>query len=142
MLLILSFVLIVINVSCATRAVDDFAKLKTGMEKSEVLEIVGDPTYKVRRKGQDRWTWVYYDQNLKQQSEVHFDEGKAVYVGAKPSPEVSADQQDAANELANLELEKKYRSDREAARDNLRNYEEANSPTGADSVAPTYEPVR
>lgn len=127
---------------CVTKPSEDFAKLKPGMEKSEVLEIMGDPHYKVRRGGQDRWTWVYYDQNSKQESEVRFDQGKAVYVGAKPKPELTAEERDFANEKANLEIEKQFQAEREAARDNLPNYEDEVKGSGADSYVPKYEPVR
>ena len=103
---------------------------------------MGDPTYKVRRKGQDRWTWVYFDKNTKQESEVHFDNGNAVYVGAKAKPEVSAEDRDKANELANAEIEKAFNESRSNARENLPKYEEEMRGSGTDSYVPSYEPVR
>ncbi len=140
--LVLLFAFLLLVTGCVSLPSDDFAKLKPGMEKSEVLEVMGNPTYKVRRKGQDRWTWVYYDKNEKLQSEVHFDDGKAVYVGGKPKPELSAEERDSANEQANLEIEKQFNAEREAARDNLPNYEDEVRGSGSDGYIPTYQPVQ
>ena len=131
-----------ILVGCASTPASDFARVKPGMDKSEVLGVMGDPTYKVRRKGQDRWTWVYFDKNTKQESEVHFDNGNAVYVGAKAKPEVSAEDRDKANELANAEIEKAFNESRSNARENLPKYEEEMRGSGTDSYVPSYEPVR
>lgn len=127
---------------CVSKPADDFAKVKPGMDKGEVLGIMGDPTYKVRRKGQDRWTWVYYDKDVRQESDVHFADGNAVYIGAKMKPEMSAEERDQANEQANAEIEKAFNESRNSARENLPKYEEEMRGSGTDSYVPTYEPVR
>lgn len=142
MMRIFPLVLAVSLGACASKPADDFAKLKPGMDKGEVLGIMGDPTYKVRRKGQDRWTWVYFDNTGKKEDSVHFQDGNAVFVGAKPNPEVSAEERDQANEQANIEIEKLFNAERDAARNNLPKYEEEIKGSGTDSYVPSYEPVR
>lgn len=138
----LLFTFLFLLASCVTKPADDFAKLKPGMDKGQVLEIMGDPTYKNRRRGQDHWTWVYFDDTGKKEDSVHFEDGSAIYIGAKAKPEVSAEDRDKANEQANMEIEKLFNAEREAARNNLPKYEEEIKGSGTDSYVPSYEPVR
>lgn len=126
---------------CSTNPVDDWAQVKPGMDKHEVLEIMGNPTRTQRLRGNDRWTYVFYDQNSKKSKVVEFSDGAATYVGDKPSPVISAEDQDVINETTNAALTKKLQKQREEADKALEDFEKANTP-GADSTVPQYEPVR
>lgn len=90
--------------SCQSSPVKQFSKLHDGMEKTEVLDIMGPPRTVTRMHGKDRWIYVYYDNEVRQEKEVHFQDGKAVYVGDswKPTPDQTAESKDKKNE----ELEK------------------------------------
>ncbi len=91
--------------ACQTKMFDEYRKLRPGMEKDDVLEVMGSPQRTQRFHGKDRWTYVFYDDKLRQEKEVQFFEGNAVYVGDPWQPEVSAAQADANNEASNKVLE-------------------------------------
>lgn len=93
------------------------------MEKGDVLDIMGDPQRKARVKGADRWTYVFYDEKTRTEKEVHFVDGKAVYVGDYVPPKVSAEERDRQNEESNFEIEKRLARQREEASSNLQRYE-------------------
>lgn len=118
-----------------------FEKVKPGMEKPEVLDIVGSPDRRQRWHGMDRWTYIYFEKDRREEKEIHFDEGKATYVGARVAPEISAEEQDTMNDDANRAVQ-------------ARAAEQRNSPTriiidnemlqGVDSQStpPQFDPVR
>lgn len=120
-----------------------FAKLKPGMEKSQVLDVMGGPDRTQRWRGMDRWTYIFYETDLRNEREIHFAEGKAVYLGAPYHSEVSAEQQDLLHEASNREVEERVLRKREEAHRNLENYE--NEIRGTESnpaIVPQFEPVQ
>lgn len=124
--------------ACQTRAAKDFARIKTGMEKVDVIDIMGDPQRKIRRKGVDRWTYIYYDERVRNENEVHFDQGVATYVGPYVPPDVSAEERDRRNDAENRELEKRYAERRTEAQGNLERYQEE---VETERAAPQYQPI-
>ena len=88
--------------SCQTARHKEFAGIKPGMEKDLVIEQAGGPNVSRRFHGKDRWLYNYTSTpDGPQTKEVHFENGRAVYVGAKVIPKVSADEQDRLNDQSN-----------------------------------------
>ncbi len=102
---------------CQTAPLDKFPEVKKGMRKDQVIELVGGPKLSRRWKGRDRWTYIFFDDNVEEVKEVVFKEGKVIYVGDRVPPKTTAEQQDLANEQANSAVaaeELKIRKDLEA----------------------------
>lgn len=81
---------------------DDIAKVQQNMEKTEVLRLVGPPRFQRRWQGKDRWTYLIYHKREKglvegQKKEIHFLDGKVVYIGEPVAEQVTAAQQDELN---------------------------------------------
>lgn len=88
--------------SCTTPRQSGFEKIKIGMDKSSVLDIAGSPNKTQRWQGKDRWTYTYLLSDTNAEiKEIHFEEGRVVYVGGKVYPAVSAAEQDRRNEAQN-----------------------------------------
>lgn len=129
--------------ACATNMPKQFANLKVGMEKDEILALMDSPQRTQRWKGQDRWTYIIYDdQNNRTEKEVHFENGKAVYLGDPQVPVVSAVQKDQINQDANAELEALYKKQRIEQQKAFPAYEE--SVKGSDQIryVPQFEPIQ
>lgn len=142
-ILVTSVLAILVNAGCQTHMGADFQKLKVGMEKPEVVDIMGSPQRTQRWRGLDRWTYIYYEREMREEKEVHFDQGKASYVGAKYVPPVSAEQQDAINEASNREVEERVRRNREEAARQLENYEgELQGTESNPGYVPVFDPVQ
>jgi outer membrane protein assembly factor BamE len=113
----LTFLLsVAFSLGCQTNEIKAFSSLQPGMDKGQVISIMGSPQVSDRIHGRDRWTYVFYHDELKHVKEVQFTEGKSTYIGDPPAPEVSATEQDAKNAAANKELETAARDLREQNR--------------------------
>jgi hypothetical protein len=94
--------------SCQTPRYKEFGGVKEGMEKDLVLDQAGGPNISRRWHGKDRWIYNYTaTPEGPQTREIHFDNGRAVYVGKKVVPAVSAEEQDRINEQSNAEEDKR-----------------------------------
>lgn len=127
---------------CQTLPADDFERLKPGMDKNEVLEIMGNPQRSERWHGMDRWTYIFFDTSKRQEKEVHFSQGKAVYIGGRYVPPVTAAEQDTIFENENRELEKAWAERREQIRNQYQNYENEVRGTGDVRYVPQFEPIK
>lgn len=129
--------------SCATNMSQQFARIQVGMEKDQVLALMDSPQRTQRWKGQDHWTYIFYDKDIRQEKEVHFDLGKAVYVGDHQEPAISAENKDQKNESSNSELEALYKSQLEESRKAYPQFEESAKGSSADSIryVPQYQPI-
>ena len=88
--------------ACQTPRYKEFSNVKPGMEKDLVLDVAGNPSVARRWNGKDRWIYYYVQTpDGPQTREVHFQDGKAVYVGTKVVPDVSAEEQDHLNDESN-----------------------------------------
>lgn len=102
--------------ACQTSRVKEFEEVHSGMSKSEVLSAIGGPVRMQRWHGRDRWEYRIYDSLSSNPGheivrEVHFEDGKATYVGAAIKPAVSAEDQDRFNENYNRDSDARDRED-------------------------------
>lgn len=98
--------------SCQTPRYKEFSSVKQGMEKDLVLEAAGNPTIARRWNGKDRWIYHYLKTpDGPQTREVHFQDGRAVYVGTKVVPDVSAEDQDRLNDESNEQEQKRMEAE-------------------------------
>ena len=83
------------------------------MDKSTVIETAGGPNISERWHGKDRWIYLYRDGSYENHDirEVHFEEGRAVYVGGRFVPKVSAAEQDKLNEESNTAELRRWREE-------------------------------
>lgn len=127
---------------CQTSMLKVYNKISLGMEKDDVLELMGSPQRTQRFHGKDRWTYVFYDTKVRYEKEVQFFEGNAIYVGDKWEPEVTAAQVDAKNEASNKALEdeslRKYQENPQA----YSNYEKEVRGTDKVRYVPSFKPVQ
>ncbi len=87
--LLFLFILLLGIGACQTAPVERFDKIKPGMTKAEVLEVMGGPRQSRRWRGLDRWTYWLFENNEKRIREVIFENGKSIYVGPPIKPEFS-----------------------------------------------------
>jgi hypothetical protein len=89
-------------VGCQTPRHVEFQQVRQGMEKDLVIEAAGGPEKSRRWQGKDRWIYEFSETPEGPQTrEVHFEDGRAVYVGTKIPPVISAEEQDRINEKEN-----------------------------------------
>jgi outer membrane protein assembly factor BamE len=127
---------------CQSSPLKDYQSLHPGMEKNDVLGIMGSPQRTERFHGKDRWTYVFYDNNLRFEKEIQFFEGNAVYLGDPWQPQVSAIEVDAKNEALNKAVEedliKKYEGNPAA----YSKYESDIRGTDKVRYVPQFQPLR
>jgi len=89
--------------SCQTNMLKQFSRVEKGMDKNDVMELMGSPVTSTRFHGKDRWMYVMYEDNVRYEREVHFNNNSADYVGEpwQAVPEKKADVVDAKNENYN-----------------------------------------
>lgn len=141
-LFILSSMLLLVGLGCATDQKAQFEKVKIGMEKGEVLNLLDSPQRTQRWHGMDRWTYIFYQDDQRLEKEVHFMEGKAQYAGDVYQPQVSAEAQDQINEASNKELEAQLQAKQAETRKAFSDYEAQSK--GADTIryVPQFAPVQ
>lgn len=144
--LFLAFISAFLFLGCATEMGQQFEKVKVGMDKDDVLEIMDSPQRTQRWKGMDRWTYIFYQQDNRIEKEVHFQEGKAAYVGDKYLPAVSAEEQDAINEASNKEVEALAAASAAArsaeVKKDYQDYEQRSKGEDTIRFVPSFEPVQ
>ena len=111
-------------VGCQTNQLRAFEKVKTGMDKSEVLELMGGPTGSFRRNSLDRWRYQFYNDKQLYLKEIQFKEGKVFYFGDAVVSTGAAEQDDSKNEVSNAEVETNLKKTKEEAKQDLFKYEE------------------
>lgn len=127
--------------ACQTNELKAYEKLKVGMDKDDVLGIMGNPTRTQRWQGKDRWTYRFYHDDAAYLREVHFEDSKAVYVGDVVQAPVSAADQDAKNEAENKALEEQYQAAKAKQRQSLGSYEDEITGSNEIRTVPHFEPV-
>lgn len=80
---------------CSTPQSQALRKVEVGMDKSDVLEIMGNPSRKTREHGLDRWTYeirpIHTEDKLgPEKTYIFFSEGKVSYVGPAENPQPAA----------------------------------------------------
>ncbi len=78
-------------------------KVSGGMDKDEVLDVMGNPQLTKRRQSQDIWQYYFYEGDNRTIKEVHFKDGKVIYKGdpAAPKSNQTAKAIDERNSRAN-----------------------------------------
>lgn len=130
--------------ACQTSMLKQFNEVSPGMEKDDVLGLMGSPQRAQRFHGKDKWTYIFYDKRIRFEKEVQFFEGNAIYVGevSQPPVEQSAAVVDARNEASNKALDEIIAKETTA---NRKAYDAYESQTrGEDKVryVPQFEPLQ
>lgn len=140
MAFLIAIPLFFVLVGCQTNQIRQFSKLKPGMDKGQVLEVMGSPQSTRRFKGHDEWTYKFFEGDQEHLKEVHFEYGKAVYIGDQAKPAVSAEETDKRNQDAELAAI----NDQASKKANLRKeVEEFDKKKGEDELqfAPEFKPL-
>lgn len=129
--------------ACQTSMVKQWESIKPGMEKNDVLTLMGSPHQTQRFHGKDRWFYNFYDSQIRFQKEVQFFDGSAVYIGDvwQPAIEQSAAIQDSQNFEKEKQLEIKISKDAEVHRTNYEAYESQTKGVDRVRYLPTFEPI-
>lgn len=131
----------VVIAGCQTSQVNQFSKVQNGMDKSQVLELVGSPQSKIRRNGIDRWTYTFFENEEWHSKDVQLDQGLVVYVGPRMPEPVSAAEQDKINDDHNAELDKKDEERKRQSQKAFSDYESEISAPKSIRYAPIYTPI-
>ena len=67
---------------CATPAHQNLEKLQPGMDKTQVLDLAGNPKRTVRQNDSDLWTFVYYIGGRHYEKDVRFSNGHVASISA------------------------------------------------------------
>ena len=126
-------------VACNTLRGRHFDEVHVGMEKDQILNLVGGPDASFRWQGKDRWVYRFKDENATTVKEVHFADGKAVYVGEPPKPEVTAEMQDKQNDEKNKAAEAKEKSEIKARKNEVDTGLDEVPSFNIKKIAPTFE---
>lgn len=130
--------------ACQTSMLKQFNEISPGMEKDDVLDLMGSPNQAQRFHGKDKWTYVFYDKRIRFEKEIQFFEGNAIYVGeiTQPPVEQSAIAVDARNESTNKALNEMMMKETTANRKAYDAYEAQTR--GEDKVRyiPQFEPLQ
>jgi outer membrane protein assembly factor BamE len=111
--------------SCQGKPLRLFDKVKPGMEKADVIEIMETPWATTRLHGKDRWIYVFYEDGVRYEKEVHFLNGAAVYVGDtwKPVPEKVAETVDKKKDEDEVKFAEESKKAKEENKNAFSNYE-------------------
>jgi outer membrane protein assembly factor BamE (lipoprotein component of BamABCDE complex) len=102
--IILSLIGLFLLISCQTPSeVFYFKKLRLGMEKGEIVELLGVPVRKERKSQRDWWYYTFYEEGLRFDRMVVFENGKVIYAGrvTKKKGNQSAIEEDELNQKTN-----------------------------------------
>ncbi|WP_413291876.1 outer membrane protein assembly factor BamE [Bdellovibrio sp. HCB185ZH] len=147
MLRLMSVPIVVIGLftsACQTSMLKQFESIKPGMEKDDVLDLMGSPNQTQRVSGKDRWYYTFYDKRIRFQKEVQFVDGAAIYIGEvyQPPADQTAVAIDTRNESRNKQIDEEIKKE---VQENRKAYDAYESQTkGTDKVryVPQFEPIR
>ena len=63
-------------IGCSSPTKDIREKVAKGMDKDDVLQVLGNPTRSKRVRGADRWSYDQYNNDKKTTTHVYFKSGK------------------------------------------------------------------
>jgi outer membrane protein assembly factor BamE len=129
---------------CQTNMKKAFEEIQPGMDKGQVLEIIGGPRAVTRFHGKDRWFISFYHQGTLYEREVHFTDGKATYVGAPYEPPVdqSAAAVDKKNQETNDQIFKELTETRGQMGQAAQDYEDKVKGNDKVRYVPEFQPVQ
>lgn len=72
---------------CSTPQVkrQELERIHVGMDKGQVLELVGNPKRTFHTEGRDHWTYQFYEYNREMLQQVEFRDGHVVKIGQPSS---------------------------------------------------------
>lgn len=110
---------------CQTSLVRSFEQVNPGMDKHQVLQILGGPTSTTRMHGKDRWMYHFYEDGIRFDKEVHFLDGILVYSGDTYVPPKGKSAKEKDQQVAETEeqIQQKEKEDKEARAKALQDYE-------------------
>lgn len=78
--------------SCALTPYEGSQKLKVGLDKDEVLELMGSPNTSDRKNGLDEWVYVFYHEKKEYRKLLVFENGllKSFADDLRDTPEMKA----------------------------------------------------
>lgn len=133
--------ILIAMVGCQTSQLKQFSKVQTGMDKSEVLNLVGSPQHKIRKQNLDHWNYHFFEANEWHEKSVHLDQGVVIYIGPKiPSP-ISAEEQDRINDERNKSLDEADKKKKHESRRAFQDYELELDVNSKIRYAPTFVPI-
>ena len=98
LLITLSF-LVLGPLACTSPMHKSVSKVKVGMEKDQVLDILGSPKMTREYKGKQQWKYIYYKNDIRRSKVVTFHFGEVVSIGKVKTREALLRQAEAANSL-------------------------------------------
>ncbi|UYL10333.1 outer membrane protein assembly factor BamE [Bdellovibrio sp. SKB1291214] len=130
--------------ACQTSMLKQFESIKPGMEKDDVLDLMGSPNQTQRVSGKDRWYYTFYDKRIRFQKEVQFVDNTAIYIGEvyQPPADQTAVAVDARNEERNKSLDEQAKKEVIENRKAYDAYEAQTKGTDKVRYLPTFEPIR
>ena len=129
---------------CQSSAIRTFEKIHPGMDKHQVLEVMGDPNGTSRLHGKDRWIYNFYDDGIRFQKEVHFLDGFVIYNGDTYSPPAghSAKEVDDKVVAEEVQIEKKAAEAKKERAEALENYEKQASKKDTVRYMPEFTEIQ
>lgn len=130
--------------SCQTNMLKQFAKVHAGMDKHDVVELMGSPSTTTRLHGKDRWMYVFYEDDIRYSKEVHFNAGLATYVGEpwQAEEEKRAETVDKKNDSMNQAFEAEEKQRKESAKKAYSDYEKQVRSEDKVEYMPVFTPVQ
>lgn len=112
-------------VGCQVSPLSQYNQVRMGMEKDDVMDLMGAPQRTERLHGKDRWTYIFYDNRIRFEREVQFDKNNVVYIGEpwQAPPEKSAEAIDKRNAELDAKIERENKIEREKAKNSYSNVE-------------------
>lgn len=77
------FILILIIQGCAHKPFKNFQKVKIGMDKGDVIHLLGGPHRAIRFDGKDIWFYQFYQKGSWIKKEIAFNNGFVHYFGPR-----------------------------------------------------------
>ena len=150
--------MIALIVGCQTAAHIDWTRVHAGMDKEQILEVMGNPVRTERMNNKDRWTFVFYENQVRQIKEVIFLDGISIYTGDHQEPPVqqsaaTVDAQRLKQAIENEEADKRDKENEKLRKRHLPSTDEQPNHSGRDSngnksttqpnprYAPEFEPL-
>jgi outer membrane protein assembly factor BamE len=87
--------------ACQTNQIKEFSRVSAGMDKGQVLDILGSPQNSERWKGKDRWLYVMFENKQRVIKEIQFEDGKVVYSGEEYRNNETAKIEELNNSIKN-----------------------------------------
>ncbi|WP_413586075.1 outer membrane protein assembly factor BamE [Bdellovibrio sp. HCB274] len=130
--------------ACQTSMLKQFESIKPGMEKDDVLNIMGSPNQTQRVSGKDRWYYTFYDKRMRFQKEIQFVDGSAIYIGeiSQPAPDQTAVAVDARNDARNKQVDEEMKKEIQENRKAYDAYEAQTRGTDKVRYLPQFVPIR